>query len=278
VGGKLFQTTTESLAKAEYFDPVLSGRIGHTVDASGAFFIDRCGGLFAIILQWLRTYDRPSQSVLTKHGDALLEECIYYGVTTLPQVIRGELAPSFYLKAEDRVMLEEEEEARSNRCSSKLLLDVHAVDVTPRARTLLEQPFVLDRADRPLPVVDFQTFYARLNDFSAGVLAELRGIPNLVFAGGGVLAALTNGRSNDIDIFLTCDPNDGEKRLRDIYAGIQRVQAKRKKKQRFMATRSKCAVTFFLSSVPSDTPPIQVITSTHASTLDVILDFDVLRI
>ena len=42
-----------------------------------------------------------------------------------------------------------------------------------------------------------------------------------------------------------------------------------------MVTRSKCAVTFFLSSVPSDTLPIQVITATHANTLDVILNFDV---
>ena len=276
VGGRVFQTAPETLVKAEYFQPILHGRIGHAVDDSGAFFIDRDGDLFGIILQWLRTYDRPSQRTLERYGDALLEECRFYGEETLPQVIRGDLAPNFYLKAEDRAILEEEDRAREDKdAGAKLLIDVHAVDTTPRERALLEQPLILDKTPRPQSVVDFRTFYTRLNALSAGVLAELRGIPNLVFAGGAVVAALTNGHASDIDIFLTCDPKDGEQRLRDIYAGVQRAHATRKKKQRFMVTRSKCAVTFFLSSVPSDTLPIQVITATHASTQDVILNFDV---
>jgi len=124
-------------------------------------------------------------------------------------------------------------------------------------------------------VGDFEAFYSRLNTFSAGVVAELKGIPSLVFAGGAVLAALTAGQSNDIDIFLTCDPADAEARLREVYAAFQRIHAKKTKQGRFMATRSTCAVTFYLSSVPKDTPPIQVITCTHTSTLDVLLNFDV---
>ena len=75
VGGRLFETASETLVKAEYFQPVLTRRIGHAVDDSGAFLIDRDGDLFGIILQWLRTYDRPSQRTLEKYGDALLEEC-----------------------------------------------------------------------------------------------------------------------------------------------------------------------------------------------------------
>ena len=82
------------------------------MDDSGAFFVDRDGDLFGIILQWLRTYDRPSQRNLSKYGDTLLEECNFYGETTLPQIIRGELAPSFYLKSADRAILNKEEEAK----------------------------------------------------------------------------------------------------------------------------------------------------------------------
>ena len=89
------------------------------------------------------------------------------------------------------------------------------------------------------------------------------------------MAALTGGRATDIDVFLTCRPEDGEARLRDIYAAIQSVHLKRKKKHRFMATRSKFAVTFYLSGVATDAPPIQIVTRTHTSTLDVLLSFDV---
>ena len=38
----------------------------------------------------------------------------------------------------------------------------------------------------------------------------------------GVTAALVGGRAGDLDIFLTCAAEEGEARLRDIYAAVQR--------------------------------------------------------
>ena len=255
----------------------MARRIGHAVDQTGAYFIDRDGALFAIILQWLRSFDRPSQRILYKHGDALLEECNYYGETTLPQVLRGELAPTFFLRPADRAILRQEEEAALDlkTYAQELLIDVHAVDTAPRDRKELEQPLLLNKAPRVPLMGDLRAFHNRLNKSSCGLLDAVAGIPGLVFAGGAVLAALTGGHSNDIDIFLTCDPADGEVKLREIYAAVQSIHAKTGKKARFMATRSKCAVSFYLSSVPADTPPIQVITCTHTSTLDVLSNFDV---
>ena len=274
VGGRVFQTAPETLVKAEYFQPILHGRIGHAVDDSGAFFIDRDGDLFGIILQWLRTYDRPSQRTLEKYGDALLEECRFYGEETLPQIVRGDLAPDFYLKASDRAIWTQEE-ASAETGSRGVLLDAYSVSTSPLDRNGLEQPLIMDEAPRPSPASDFETFYTRLNNFSAGVVAELRGIPDLVFAGGAVLGTMTGGHATDIDISLICKPEEGEARLRDVYAAIQRLHSRKKKKHRFMATRSKFAVTFYLSGVATDAPPIQIITRTHTSTLEVLLNFDV---
>ena len=55
---------------------------------------------------------------------------------------------------------------------------------------------------------------------------------------------------------------------------MQRLHTKANlQKKRFLATRSARAVTFYLRSSPG-TPPIQVITSTHESTQDILLHFD----
>ena len=226
VGGTLFETTAETLTP-EYFDSVISGRIGHAVDGSGAFFIDRDGDLFAILLQWLRTYDRPCQRALSRYGDALLEECNFFGEPALPQIIRGELAPSFYLKPADKAVLQKEEEASQDTTlfEKELLIDVHSAVTNTLDRTQLEQPLLLDKAPRPSLVGDFEAFYSRLNTFSAGVVAELKGIPSLVFAGGAVLAALTAGQSNDIDIFSLATqqmPRQGSARSTPPFSGFTR--------------------------------------------------------
>ena len=65
-------------------------------------------------------------------------------------------------------------------------------------------------------------------------------------------------------------------RLRDIYAAVQRLHVKASPpKRRFLATHTACAVTFYFCSSPTgETPPIQVITRTHESALDVLMHFD----
>ena len=151
----------------------MARRIGHAVDQTGAYFIDRDGALFAIILQWLRSFDRPSQRILYKHGDALLEECNYYGETTLPQVLRGELAPTFFLRPADRAILRQEEEAALDlkTYAQELLIDVHAVDTAPRDRKELEQPLLLNKAPR----VPLMGDLPRLSQSSEQILVRLVG-------------------------------------------------------------------------------------------------------
>ena len=90
-----------------------------------------------------------------------------------------------------------EEAALSNSdARSNMLIDVHDAStvVAPRERAELGQSLLfIDRAPRPAREGDFRAFYARLNDFSGGLVEELKGIPDLVFAGGSVTAALVGG-------------------------------------------------------------------------------------
>ena len=278
VGGCHYDTTASTL-RLEYFEPILTGRIGFALDEEGRLFIDRCGLLFGHILQFLRTLQRPSQRVLDEHAAALLAECEFYGEANLPQIIRGELAPDCYLRASDRTLIQQEQEVLSCDVGEKssMLIDVHGTDVAPRDRAQLGQPLLLDKTPRAACSGDFGAFYKRLNEFSGGLVEELKGVPGLVFAGGSVIAALVGGAAGDLDIFLTCAPEDGESRLREVYAAVQRLhKGVKPPKKRFLATRSSRAVTFYVCCATSVVaPPMQVITCTYQSTLDVLLRFDI---
>ena len=114
------------------------------------------------------------------------------------------------------MLIQQEQEALSRDVGEKssMLIDVHGTDVAPRDRAELGQPLLLDKgAPRAACDGDFGAFYQRLNEFSGGLADELKGIPGLVFAGGSVIAALVGGAASDLDIFLTCPPEDGEARL-----------------------------------------------------------------
>ena len=88
VGGKAFHTTAETLSLCDYFKPVLDGRLQHGTDEHGRLFIDRSPELFAIILQFLRSCQRPA-AVVDKL--ALMHECEFFGVPWLRQIQRGEI-------------------------------------------------------------------------------------------------------------------------------------------------------------------------------------------
>ena len=60
VGGRVFHTTRHTLSLCEYFQIVLDGPLQHGTDEHGRLFIDRSPELFAIILQFLRTPQRPA--------------------------------------------------------------------------------------------------------------------------------------------------------------------------------------------------------------------------
>jgi K+ channel tetramerisation domain. len=82
---------------------VLSKRIGQAVDDEGRIFIDRSPDLFTILLEFMRTLERPSERTLEEHGpDAIAREALFYGVRGLSEVVRGALAPEVYMRADDR--------------------------------------------------------------------------------------------------------------------------------------------------------------------------------
>ena len=93
VGGELFATTMDTLSKAAYFNPFLSGRIQHGEDEDGALFIDRCPKLFAYILGYLRGRCVPSRFELRSLKHSLRHEAVYYGVPGLVSYINGEVSP-----------------------------------------------------------------------------------------------------------------------------------------------------------------------------------------
>ena len=55
VGGKVFDSTRETLVGCEFLRPILDGKIGSAVDVNGRMFIDRSPDLFALVLQFLRS-------------------------------------------------------------------------------------------------------------------------------------------------------------------------------------------------------------------------------
>ena len=77
VGGRTFDTTRETLVGCEFFRPILDGQIGSAVDANGRLFIDRSPELFAVLLQFLRSCQRPILHLVDKH--ALLNGCNFFG-------------------------------------------------------------------------------------------------------------------------------------------------------------------------------------------------------
>ncbi|CAH1792251.1 unnamed protein product [Owenia fusiformis] len=82
VGGTKFSTSKQTLTwiPDTFFTSMFSGRISTLHDDTGAIFIDRDPGLFAIILNFLRTKEID---LLNIPVHALRHEAEYYGVTPL---------------------------------------------------------------------------------------------------------------------------------------------------------------------------------------------------
>ena len=59
VGGTDFHVATDTLAGMSYFDPLRQGRFPWETSEDCTLFIDRDGELFGVILQALRTMQRP---------------------------------------------------------------------------------------------------------------------------------------------------------------------------------------------------------------------------
>ena len=259
VGGWRFQTTLATLSSASYFSQ--TGAMAYETDSSGYVFIDRCGACFSVILQHLRDLRRPSQSLIDRYGDTLIQECDFFGIDSLKQKIRGLSCPQD-LRWSDRVIRNDEVTACSNltECAKRMLLDVHAIDTSLLHQDSLELPLLLQgKATRPEVKGSFLNFYERLNNFSGHLLDDLKMLKGIVVAGGSVLGALTDTPAGDLDVFLSVTPEHAETVTKAIFEAVQKSQRKISKTRNLMVTRSDHAVTFYrISDRVVTSPPIQV--------------------
>eukprot|EP01062_Namystynia_karyoxenos_P039859 TRINITY_DN28996_c0_g1_i1.p1 TRINITY_DN28996_c0_g1~~TRINITY_DN28996_c0_g1_i1.p1 ORF type:complete len:367 (+),score=124.88 TRINITY_DN28996_c0_g1_i1:94-1101(+) len=92
VGGRVFTTTRATLCRerdsllASLFDPAAEAGLRLPVDSDGNFFIDRDGRLFAIALNFLRTFSLPDG---LSHSDLRLlrAEADFFGIQSLADLI-----------------------------------------------------------------------------------------------------------------------------------------------------------------------------------------------
>ena len=271
VGGRSFHTTADTLSLCDYFKPVLNGRISHGRDERGHLFIDRNPDLFAVLLQFLRTSQRPA-TLADKH--ALLHECDYFGVQWLAQLLRGGISP-FDLRPCDRLLRQQEEDAKRDASMYKLI-DVFTEDTSLQPREALQIPFLhLSDIGRPELEGTFEDFHQRLNTWSGHLIEDLAGIPGIVIAGGAVLSTLVRGSASDIDIFLTSQA-EAEGVLRQIFAAVQKNNRARSGGKKLLATRSARAITMYRArGTDLCAPPVQVILQVHESVATLLFSFDV---
>ena len=132
----------------------------------------------------MRTGCRPSQNIVAEKRQALLAECEYFQVDWLTQKIRGEICVCD-LRPADRLLHRDEEEARSDPASFKLI-DVFNEDMSSLPRDVLDLPLLF--SDKPKPELKgtYQDFVTRLDRFSGGIVTDLQevNIAGIVIAAG----------------------------------------------------------------------------------------------
>ena len=235
-------------------------------------FIDRCPDLFAVVLQFLRSCQRPLLDRVDKH--ALLNECNFFGCEWLAQIIRGEISP-YDLRAQDRALRETEREGLAD-VAAYTLIDVHRAESCVKPRGDLQIPLLaLSDIMRTELYGNFTDFYKRLNSFSGGLIDDLVGIGGICIAGGSILSALVKGSAGDIDIYLTVPPADALGVLRQVFNAVQQNQ-KRSGGKRLLVTRTNNAVTMYRAcGISLTAPPVQVILQVYENLAAVLLNFDV---
>lgn len=93
VGGVEYTTllTTLQSDKSSMLAAMFSGRHRILTDEQGRYFIDRNGGIFALILDWLRSSNVPPPTQNDGEKEALLREAKYFGLQRLVEGLEEEL-------------------------------------------------------------------------------------------------------------------------------------------------------------------------------------------
>ena len=89
VGGKVFQTSRETLSASGFFASLLDFDGDGDLDKEGNIFVDRDPKLFQVILNSLRTARRPNQRIINLWKHELLAECRFYATDSVAARIMG---------------------------------------------------------------------------------------------------------------------------------------------------------------------------------------------
>ena len=220
VGGTVFHVATDTLAGMSYFDPLRQGRFPWETSEDGTLFIDRDGELFGVILQALRTMQRPDlfsslpaawpsrkaparsqalaslfagcfrpqdQSVIATKRSSLLAECLFWGADSVALMITGETNP-MHLRPQDRSIREEEMTAEEGTSPLEDALEVAFLGRLPED---LQLPLLFRTEEQPAPnpcesLMDFERRFSKICGSAAEAIMR---VPNIVFAGSAVLSA-----------------------------------------------------------------------------------------
>lgn len=96
VGEHVFHTSLSTLTKesGSMLAAMFSGKFALTPDAEGCYFIDRDGSQFHLILGYLRSSRLPPRDLSEARREELVEECVFYGLDRLAEVLRAQAARS----------------------------------------------------------------------------------------------------------------------------------------------------------------------------------------
>ena len=250
----------------------------HSADPRGRLFIDRDPELFSVLLQFLRAQTLPPQSYVKLHRAALLEECKFFQIPHLEDYICGHTS-IYDLRLPDRQIKEHESDVRINMCEYKsFLVNVFETCTKPREATELEVPLLKPARKRvEVHCNNFATFCARFRTLTHGLAEAIANTSGVVFAGGSVVGALTDGDVGDVDIFLTCELGQATAVLTRIYDAVRGLGSESKEHPcRLLVTRSRHAVSMFRIC---DGKPlglaVQVILSVYKSVGHLLSSFDI---
>ena len=103
VGECVFHTSLSTLTKesSSMLAAMFSGKFALTPDAEGCYFIDRDGSQFHLILSYLRCSRLPPRDLPEARREELVEECVFYGLDRLAEVLRSQAARSVAAREDD---------------------------------------------------------------------------------------------------------------------------------------------------------------------------------
>ena len=239
VGGAHFDTTRDTLARCEYFEAYLSGRMTHAEDVNGRLFIDRSGSLFAHLLQFMRTSTLPSRKLTRDIKHELIHECEFFGMPHMMHHLNGEISP-YDMRPMDRTLKDVEGDY------SCTLLDVFMAEKAPQDPAELQTP-LLPCSVTPQhlqPVASYSEFRQRFDKIAGCLLNHIADTRGIVLAGGCVLGALVGTPIGDIDIFLCCNHAQAPRITARVFEAVQSIHMGSNGYD-LLVTRSNNAITFF---------------------------------